>query len=366
MKKDIIISTTDILQEYTITEYCGYIEVTSTIGSGFITDIASSWSDTLGMKSNAIENKIHILKQDAIKKLIEKAMKQKCNAIIGLNIDIDEIASGQKMIFMITAYGTAVKCCKNLGEEISNSISGDYLNKKIVEIPHYKEKLTEIKEKLINKDQSANSEFKEIIDDMLGNELFEFLEKNFIQCLIEYIFLNENFTVLSENIKELLESFDISKLANAFFENMLELAQNKERILNFRKTKSYVQFCDFFATILPLNHINNYMMKGNDYFSVIIIYPLLKGFKEYYSKNDMDVLIEIINNLQVKYWNNSIDVKDLILSDRICVCGKIIKENEICTCGETLSISASTFKTKTQVLNHLDLLLTELKEYFNK
>ena len=65
---------------------------------------------------------------------------------------------------------------------------------------------------------------------------------------------------------------------------MLDLSQDTKRILEFRKTFSYKRFCEFFASVLSLNDILSYMQKGNDYFSVIIVYQLLKDFKEYYTE----------------------------------------------------------------------------------
>ena len=101
-----------------------------------MTDFTSSWTDVVGAKSKSIENKLHIIKQDVINKLCEKAKRMRCNAIVGLNVDVDEISSGQRMIFMITAVGTAVKCKKTDGENVDQNVSSNYLKQKIIKIPN--------------------------------------------------------------------------------------------------------------------------------------------------------------------------------------------------------------------------------------
>lgn len=365
MKNDIIVSTTDVLQDYTIQEYCGYIDASSTIGSGFLTDFTSSWTDVVGAKSKSIENKLHIIKQDVINKLCEKAKRMRCNAIIGLNVDVDEISSGQRMIFMITAVGTAVKCKKMDGENVDQNVSSNYLKQKIIKIPMYKSKLAKIKKKCIDKDPAGSTEFNEIIEELISDEVCEFVEKEFMECLTEAILYNK-LDWIHENTVEVLESFDVQKLSTVFFECMLDLSQDTKRILEFRKTFSYKRFCEFFASILSLNDILSYMQKGNDYFSVIIVYQLLKEFKKYYTEEDLNTLEQIKSILQTKYWNGNLDISNLLSNDRICICGNVLKNGDICTCGEKQSISYTTYCDKIAVVDHLDALISELKEYFKK
>ncbi|WP_369436738.1 heavy metal-binding domain-containing protein [Vibrio jasicida] len=38
----------------------------------------------------------------------KQAANKKCNAIVGVSIDVDEVSGGGKSMFMVTAVGTAV------------------------------------------------------------------------------------------------------------------------------------------------------------------------------------------------------------------------------------------------------------------
>lgn len=53
-------------------------------------------------------NKIDQIKAEALMGLRKQAAEKKCNAIVGVSIDVDEISGSGKSMFMVTAIGTAV------------------------------------------------------------------------------------------------------------------------------------------------------------------------------------------------------------------------------------------------------------------
>lgn len=365
MKKDIIVTTSDVLQGYEISEYCGYIDTSLTVGSGLFTDVASNWTDAFGFRSKAIENKLHLLKDEAIKNLSEKAKKLKCNAIVGLSVDVDEISSGQKMIFMITAIGTAVKCKRTNEESSLKGVSGYYLEQKLIRAPKQKEELASILRKIESGNPEGNIELNGFSDRVLEEDSWDFIEYEYLQCFVANAFCFGNTNVLTERIKEVLDNFDILKLSKFFLDIMLDVSKDTNKILELRKTDTYKHMCKYFSSLISLELIHEYMQKGNDYFSVIVIYPLLQEIKEYYNEKDLETLEMIVSCFKKKYWNESIKIEELASDERICMCGSVLKGSTPCTCGETSTISSSTYASKVKVVKQLEKLISELKEYFS-
>ena len=101
-------STNLISADLTITENFGVITSTIVSGTNVIRDILASVSDVVGGKSVVYINKIDQIKAEALMGLRKQAAEKKCNAIVGVSIDVDEISGSGKSMFMVTAIGTAV------------------------------------------------------------------------------------------------------------------------------------------------------------------------------------------------------------------------------------------------------------------
>lgn len=363
MKRDMIITTTDILQGYDILAYEGYIEASSTIGSGFMTEFLSSWTDTFGTKSTIIENKLHIIKEEVLKKLINQAINKKCNAIIGLHIDIDEISSNQKMIFMVTACGTAIKCRKQSEQSSDFHVSGDYLSKKILLSTSYRQQLSELTHYFQTNVGGTLEKFNELTLQLYNEGYFDFIEKDYMQCLLYGALGRHANDIIDDNIKEYIDNFNQENLIHAYLEVLLDMATRQDEILQYRKTFSYATLCSYMSAIIPLSTILTYLEEDNDFLSVIVLYPLLKNFKAYYKHEDIVTLAKIINQLKARYWNEEIHLEELKEGMKICVCGKLITQTP-CTCGATQTINITTFTDKKHVIDHLTVLHNELKVLF--
>ncbi len=72
------------------------------------TNAISSDLDIVGGQSGTYNNKLDQIKSDALLGLRKQAANKKCNAIVGVSIDVDEVSGGGKSMFMVTAVGTAV------------------------------------------------------------------------------------------------------------------------------------------------------------------------------------------------------------------------------------------------------------------
>lgn len=103
-----IITSTNDIKEYKITQYLGLINVNVVIGANFFSDFFASFTDVFGGYSNTYQSKLDKIYDDALRELQVKASHFGGNAIIGVHFDFDEISGKGKSMFMVTAYGTAV------------------------------------------------------------------------------------------------------------------------------------------------------------------------------------------------------------------------------------------------------------------
>lgn len=100
--------------DYKIKEYNGVISGQVVLGTGFLSEFTSSFSDFLGTESNHFSDKLEKAKDAAIQRLIEKSVSLGSNAIIG--IDFDYIMFGNNMIGVVV-NGTSV-----IIEKVSNNV----------------------------------------------------------------------------------------------------------------------------------------------------------------------------------------------------------------------------------------------------
>ncbi|OCP92021.1 hypothetical protein BTA15_06885 [Vibrio parahaemolyticus] len=91
-----------------IVENHGVITSTVVAGTNFLRDILAGVRDIVGGQSGTYNNKLDQIKSDALLGLRKQAANKKCNAIVGVSIDVDEVSGGGKSMFMVTAVGTAV------------------------------------------------------------------------------------------------------------------------------------------------------------------------------------------------------------------------------------------------------------------
>lgn len=282
-----------------------------------------------------------------------------------VQVDVDEISSGQRMIFMVSAYGTAVKCKKNdLAFSDNLRISGDFLNKKINTSIKYNDALQAMVEQFQSQTPDVYEHYVALVEEIMSENITEFIEQTFVRTLIYAAICKERFDVFSTDIREVLNAFQKDKLAKVFLDEMLQIATQKDLILTLRNVVSYPSLCQYFSGIIPLTYILDYMEKGNDYFYVIIIFPLLKEFKDYYDADDINLIANIITKLKETYWNESLTLDQLNESMRICVCGDVLLNGTPCHNGHNQSINVTTYQTKVDVVKHLSRLYEELQMLF--
>ena len=155
--KNIIITTTNSIENYTIKKYLGIINANIVIGTNIFSDFAASFTDFFGGKSDTYQNKLNLIYKEVMNEIKSKATALNADAILGLHIDFDEISGKEKSMFMVSASGTAVL--------LEDKIEDRYAIYKLLENIHsYHEKgfLTDEeyqyeKERIINENKSSIS-----------------------------------------------------------------------------------------------------------------------------------------------------------------------------------------------------------------
>lgn len=89
-------------------EILGMVSAQSVIGTGVISEIASSWTDFFGKESNTFNDKIKKGEDNCMNQLRSKAIKLNAHAIIGTDIDYSEVGGGKGML-MVCMAGTAIR-----------------------------------------------------------------------------------------------------------------------------------------------------------------------------------------------------------------------------------------------------------------
>lgn len=153
-----IITTTHSIQNHDIVKYLGVINANQVLGVNFFSDALAGISDIFGGNSGTYRRNLDNLYEQVIALLKQKASSIGANAIIGIQIDFDEISSKGKSMFMITAVGTAV-----VVSETAN-IASRYRNLRMLH-----ELRTFVNEGLLSEDE-YNRE-KEKIDNIVTNQV---------------------------------------------------------------------------------------------------------------------------------------------------------------------------------------------------
>jgi len=86
----------------------GIVTAQSVIGTGMVSEIASSWTDFFGKESNIFNTKIKKGEDNCMAILRTKALLMGAHAILGTDIDYSEVGGGKGML-MVCMAGTAIR-----------------------------------------------------------------------------------------------------------------------------------------------------------------------------------------------------------------------------------------------------------------
>lgn len=101
-----IITTTPTIQNHNIAEYKGIVFSEVISGVNALKDLAASFRDVFGGRSQSYEDELLKARKEALTELEQRARELGANAIVGVKIDVETVGTGSML--MVVATGTAV------------------------------------------------------------------------------------------------------------------------------------------------------------------------------------------------------------------------------------------------------------------
>lgn len=109
IRKNFKITTGYNFEEYKISKYFGISSGNTVLGTGFLSENRAAVSDVFGIEDDSFSDKLEQAKNSSINKMINNAINQGGNALIGVSFDY--ITFSSNMIGVI-ANGTVVEIVK--------------------------------------------------------------------------------------------------------------------------------------------------------------------------------------------------------------------------------------------------------------
>ena len=103
-----ILTTSQMIEGYTITEYKGLVFGEVIAGVNFIKDALAGLRNVFGGRSGSYESELIDAHSQALRELEDRAKAMGADAIIGIDVDYEVLGENNGML-MVSASGTAVK-----------------------------------------------------------------------------------------------------------------------------------------------------------------------------------------------------------------------------------------------------------------
>lgn len=104
-----IVTTTNTIEGREIAEYRGIVTGEAILGTNIFRDLFAGIRDLVGGRSGAYEQVLREARETALRELQDEAVKLGANAVIGVDIDYENISTGSSgSMLMVSASGTAV------------------------------------------------------------------------------------------------------------------------------------------------------------------------------------------------------------------------------------------------------------------
>jgi len=247
MNNQILITTTNTIENQEIESYIEIISTNVVIGTNFFSDFGASLTDLFGGFSGTYQNKLQKIYNIAIENLKKKAKRIGANAIIGLKIDFDEISGKGKSMFMISALGTAVyikerpdsKESSSKGNVANNAISFIELNNEVTKF--------HVIDKIKNKKLPSIDEWTYLLSNPL-EEIADVLIDNYIVINPKYIDEKpEPQKLLFENLPTYIQNIDKNFTINLLYDkidgesNLILDLLRMNKLFNSEKIKQLIK-----------------------------------------------------------------------------------------------------------------------------
>lgn len=104
-----LITTTDTVDGHSISAYLGVVTGEAVMGTNFIRDFFAGIRDIVGGRSASYEKELRRAKDMALQAMSEEAAGLGADAVVGVDLDYENIGGGEKSMLMVSANGTAVR-----------------------------------------------------------------------------------------------------------------------------------------------------------------------------------------------------------------------------------------------------------------
>jgi uncharacterized protein YbjQ (UPF0145 family) len=103
-----LITTTHNLEGKQIKRYIGLVSGEAILGASIFRDIFAGIRGIVGGRAGAYEKELRRAKEMAMNEMSQQAQHLGANAVIGVDLDFEEISPGQSTMLMVCATGTGV------------------------------------------------------------------------------------------------------------------------------------------------------------------------------------------------------------------------------------------------------------------
>ena len=103
-----IITTTNTVEGRPISAYKGVVTGEAILGANVFRDFLAGIRDIVGGRSGAYEKSLREAREIAFGELAQQAEELGANAVVGVDIDYENITAGSGTMLMVSVSGTAV------------------------------------------------------------------------------------------------------------------------------------------------------------------------------------------------------------------------------------------------------------------
>lgn len=103
-----IVSTTNTIDGQRVVAYKGVVTGEAILGANIFRDFLAGIRDIVGGRSGAYEKSLREAREIALQEAQEEARALGANAVIGIDIDYENITAGSGTMLMVSVSGTAV------------------------------------------------------------------------------------------------------------------------------------------------------------------------------------------------------------------------------------------------------------------
>ena len=118
---NILVTSSDNIPFSEIEQQFGVVDSQIVVGANIFRDTFAGIRDIFGGETKGYKKDINKMKAAALSNVKDQAIQKGANAIIALKIDLDELSGGNKSMFMMNIYGSAVKLSETALESSADS-----------------------------------------------------------------------------------------------------------------------------------------------------------------------------------------------------------------------------------------------------